>query len=241
MIFDWQWYLENALASSLRFLFGAGWMYRYPKHYDKKIESRFGDVRREAFDYLFDAYLADIVAQKTFLDLACGTGISTIGIAKRSSRIRVIGVDSNKAMLTQARDRAGKEGVAERCRFLETSIHDLTISGLSGLFDGGGETVDVITCALGFSVIPNWRDAFHNTCRLLRDDGLYVIFDQHIPELYLPEFDAHQSRRSWELVEQNFTDFEVKWFDEIFIAIGHGRKSASCRNDSSAHVTGAGL
>lgn len=107
---------------------------------------------------------------------------------------------------------------------MEARVHDLTINGLSSLFDGSIETFDVITCALGFSVIPNWQEAFYNTCRLLSDDGLYVIFDQHIAELYLPEFDANVSRRSWELVQQNFVDAEVKWFGDVFIAIGRRKK-----------------
>jgi ubiquinone/menaquinone biosynthesis C-methylase UbiE len=221
---DWQWYLEHALTSSIRFLFGAGWMYRFPSLYDKKIESRFGRVRGEAFDYFFDTYVGSVVTQITCLDLACGTGISATGIATRDGRIRVIGVDSSRAMLMRARHRARKEGVGKQCRFVQARIHDLSINSLSGLLGGRVETIDMITCALGFSVIRDWQEAFHNTFRLLDDDGLYVIFDQHAPGLYLEEFDAHQSRRSWELIEQNFLDSEVKWFDEVFIAIGRGKK-----------------
>ena len=199
-------------------------MYRFPKHYDKIIQHRFEAFRGEAFDYFLKTRSIELAKCHLCLDLACGTGLTSVAIAAKTCECRVIGIDQNIRMLAQARQRARDEGLEDRCRFVEADVHNLSVERLAPFLEDDRQQVDLITCALGFSVIPDWERAFHQANALLKEDGLFVIFDEYTPQLYVPEFDANQSRRSWELVEEHFEHTEVKWHDPTFIAIGQNKK-----------------
>jgi hypothetical protein len=59
--------------------------------------------------------------------------------------------------------------------------------------------VDVVTCSLGYSVVPNWEEAFRGTLNLLGENGVYVIFDQYEEGLLVPDFASDQTRRAGRL------------------------------------------
>ena len=203
------------------------WRYKFPEAYDRENSPWIGEVRQQAFDYLFNTGIADFETPAMCLDLACGTGLTTLSLAEYRRELLVIGIDASQQMLAEARSKAEQEGLTGRCSFREADVLNITLGALPELEKHGRKDVDMITCALGFSVFPRWEEAFHRTNQLLHDDGVYVIFDQYISGdtgLAHPGFGANQSRESWKLLEQNFINVDIKWFGNVFIAIGHKKK-----------------
>jgi ubiquinone/menaquinone biosynthesis C-methylase UbiE len=52
-----------------------------------------------------------------FLEVGCGTGRVTIGVAKYTEQIRIVGIDLSDSMLAVAKDNATTEGVNHRVQF----------------------------------------------------------------------------------------------------------------------------
>lgn len=197
-----------------------------PRRYQRAVEATFGDVRRQAFEHLVATRADALASGSTCLDLACGTGLTSLWLASRCPGLRVVGVDDNRAMLKQAGREAKRRGLDEQCTFVHGDVETLTLGELQERVPGWGRA-DVVTCALGFSVVPRWQEAFENSLRLLAPDGMYVIFDQFSPGLVVHDFAADQSRESWKLVERSFADSETKWFGKQFISIGRGMVAPS--------------
>jgi ubiquinone/menaquinone biosynthesis C-methylase UbiE len=210
-------HLRYRFSALLRLLLGRGWAYRFPGYYQRVIGRRFGAVREQAFRHFLAKAGPDL--QGTALDLACGTGLTTLWLASACPGLRLTGVDADRGMLASARRQARKLGVADRCTFLEADARTL-----AALPEG---PADLVTCSLGYSVFDDWEATFGNTLRLLKDDGWYVIFDQHEPGLVLPDFAADQSRRPFELVERSFLESETTWFGSMFLAVGRRKRAAT--------------
>ncbi len=219
--------LKEKTFAVLRFILGKGWTYHFPLYYQRIMKKRFDSARQEAFRYFIEKAGVDLREKRTCLDLGCGTGITSVWLAGSLSPLFVIGVDRNRAMLKRARRQAKKLGVADRCMFLEGDAHHFTRADFCKAHPAGNGLTDVVVSAFGFSVMADPASVFKNTLHLLKDDGYYIIFDQYIPGLVLPDFAADQSRKSWELVESCFVAAETKWFGNIFIAIGHGKNPAA--------------
>ncbi len=201
----------------MRHTVGSGWMYRLPRHYDRIIEKRFGVHRDRAYRYFLEQ-VEGLEGAKTCLDVACGTGLTSVWMARELPKLSVVGIDANIGMLDVAKRRAQQQGVADRCQFLRL---DATTVELADLPVRG---IDVVTCSLGYSVIPAWEAAFDQTCRILADDGVYAIFDQYEEDLTVPDFASDQTRQSWRLIENRFAETETKWFGNRFISFGKGKK-----------------
>ncbi|OBH82833.1 bifunctional 2-polyprenyl-6-hydroxyphenol methylase/3-demethylubiquinol 3-O-methyltransferase UbiG [Mycobacterium sp. E2989] len=71
----------------------------------------------------------------TALDLACGSGLGAVWLARRG--LRVLGLDVSPVAVGQARDLARRAGVSDRCGFEAADLDD----GLPA-----GPPVDVILC-----------------------------------------------------------------------------------------------
>lgn len=201
----------------MRHAAGNGWMYRLPRYYDRVIERRFGVHRDRAYRYFLEG-VEGLDGRKTCLDVACGTGLTSVWMARAVPELSVIGIDLNTGMLDLARRRALKQGVADRCKFLRLDATTVTRADLPS------RGIDVVTCSLGYSVIPGWKAAFDQTCDLLPDDGVYAIFDQYEEDLMVPDFASDQTRQSWRLIEDRFVQVETKWFGNRFISFGKGKR-----------------
>jgi ubiquinone/menaquinone biosynthesis C-methylase UbiE len=215
--------VRTALAGIVRSTLGAGWMYRLPRRYQREIETRFADARQEAFSYFVETRRAELAEKRTCLDLACGTGLTSLWMAAACPQLDIVGIDASRRMLSHARREAKRRGLADRCTFITGDVRSITGEELRERVPGWSGAADIVTCALGFSVVPSWDKAFENTCSLLDRDGFYVVFDQYSPGLVVHDFAADQSRESWKLVERTFRESETTWFGREFIAIGHGR------------------
>lgn len=209
--------MREVAFALVRRVAGDGWMYRLPRYYHQVIDRRFGAVRTRATRDLLES-VGESGRVKRVLDVACGTGITTMWLASAFPAAYVVGVDSNPKMLRFAARRARAKDVQERCAFVAAHAADLSLQEI------GQEPFDLITCFLGYSVIDKWRETYRNTLGLLAQDGTYAIFDQFAEALFAPDFAADQTRKSWELIEQSFERCESKWYGNCFIAIGSGKK-----------------
>ena len=123
---------------------------------DPAIETFYGEWRRS----LRAAMAERRVRPRVLVDLACGTGNSTVPWARRRS-LRVVGVDRSEAMLRVAREKSSA------VRWYRQDLRRLRIP----------ERADVVTCH--FDALNHvLRDAdlqrvFDNVARVLREGGLF--------------------------------------------------------------------
>lgn len=107
------------------------------------------------------AMLADLPAGIA-LDAACGTGRHAAKLAELGHQ--VIGVDTTEAMLDIAR---AKVPDAE---FRRGSLEDLPVDD---------DSVDLITCALALTHVPDLGPVLREFRRVLRPGGIAVLSDMH--------------------------------------------------------------
>jgi ubiquinone/menaquinone biosynthesis C-methylase UbiE len=80
------------------------------------VDRQFRSDMFERFRLTFEAI--EPLAERTVLDIGCGSGPYAVEAAKRGAR-RVVGIDLAEGMLDLARRRAAALGVAERCEFVQ--------------------------------------------------------------------------------------------------------------------------
>ncbi len=123
---------------------------------DPAIETFYGEWQRS----LRAAFAEHRVRPRVLVDLACGTGNSTVPWARRRG-LRVVGVDRSEAMLRVARKKSSA------VRWYRQDLRRLRIP----------ERADVVTCH--FDALNHvLRDAdlqrvFDNVARILREGGLF--------------------------------------------------------------------
>jgi 2-polyprenyl-3-methyl-5-hydroxy-6-metoxy-1,4-benzoquinol methylase len=105
-------------------------------------------------------------------DIGCGTGWSSIGIAKAYPKVTVHGLDIDAASIEQARRNAVTSGVAERVRF---ELRDAADPGLAGAFD-------VVTAFETIHDMSNPVGALRAMRGLVRHGGFVVIADEKVAE-----------------------------------------------------------
>jgi ubiquinone/menaquinone biosynthesis C-methylase UbiE len=84
-----------------------------------------------------DAWLAERVPGRVFLDYACGAGLETLKAARMGAAL-AIGIDVSNISVANATHDAAREGLADRCVFIEGDCE------ATGLPD---RSVDVILCS----------------------------------------------------------------------------------------------
>jgi 2-polyprenyl-3-methyl-5-hydroxy-6-metoxy-1,4-benzoquinol methylase len=105
-------------------------------------------------------------------DIGCGTGWSSIGIAKAYPKVTVRGLDIDAASIEQASRNAVTSGVAERVRF---ELRDAADPRLAGAFD-------VVTAFETIHDMSNPVGALRAMRGLVRDGGFVVIADEKVAE-----------------------------------------------------------
>jgi len=82
-----------------------------------------------------DSYLlakwVERLAEGSVLDMGTGSGIQAVTAAKKKSVIRVTAVDINHVAIVSAGERAAREGVSDKIRFIESDL----FADVSGRFD----------------------------------------------------------------------------------------------------------
>ena len=123
--------------------------------------------RRKALREIVDGTMQRI------LDVACGTGDSTIAIARAAAEgSRVTGVDISEGMMGLVMDKAHQEGVADRI--------DLQVADGEALpFDEGH--FDRVNCAFGIRNFEHKEKGLAEFYRVLVPGGKAVILELSVP------------------------------------------------------------
>jgi SAM-dependent methyltransferase len=115
-------------------------------------------------------YLEEILRRfnhhpRTILDLACGTGNTTLPLARRG--YRVMGLDLSPAMVAIAREKAAKQGLA--VNFFTADMRSFQLK----------EPVDLITCFHdGLNYLADYRDlerTFQQVKNNLTPGGMFIF------------------------------------------------------------------
>ena len=117
--------------------------------------------------------IVDGSAQR-ILDVACGTGDSTISIAKAAGEgSTVTGVDISEGMMALVEGKAAKAGVADRIRLQVADGEALPYE--DGAFDR-------VTCAFGIRNFEHPELGLAEFLRVLKPGGRLVILELSVPE-----------------------------------------------------------
>ena len=115
--------------------------------------------------------------QQEILDVACGTGDSTIAIAEAvAPGSRVTGVDISEGMMSLLMRKASKAGVHERIRLLKADAEALPFP------DGSFHRV---SCAFGVRNFERKDLALSEFHRVLKADGKAVVLELSVPDVPL--------------------------------------------------------
>jgi ubiquinone/menaquinone biosynthesis C-methylase UbiE len=122
-------------------------------------------ARTLAADY--PALARDLRPGQRLLDVGCGTGAMTLGMAQAVAPAEVIGVDQGSALLDQARALgAGQPNLS----FVQADIYQLPF----------GPEFDVVVCARVLQWLGEPLRAVHELTRVLRPGGRLFLLDyQH--------------------------------------------------------------
>ena len=108
------------------------------------------------------------------LDVACGTGDSTISIARAAAEgTKVTGADISEGMMALVTEKAEKAGVLDRI--------DLQVADGEALpYEEG--TFDRVTCAFGIRNFEHKEEGLGEFRRVLRPGGRAVILELSVPQ-----------------------------------------------------------
>jgi len=108
------------------------------------------------------------------LDVACGTGDSTISIARAAAEgTKVTGADISEGMMALVMEKARKAGVGDRI--------DLQVADGEALPYGEG-TFDRVTCAFGIRNFEHKEKGLAEFRRVLKPGGKAVILELSVPQ-----------------------------------------------------------
>lgn len=123
--------------------------------------------RRHALREIVDGSVQQI------LDVACGTGDSTISIAKAGNPgSRVTGVDISEGMMALVMQKAAREGVHDRIRLKVADGEDLPF---------GEGSFHRVTCAFGIRNFEHKEQGLREFYRVLKPGGKAVILELSVP------------------------------------------------------------
>ena len=107
------------------------------------------------------------------LDVACGTGDSTIALARAlSPECRITGVDISSEMLKVMEGKVASEGLSDRISAETGDAENL------GFPDG---SFDAVTCAFGVRNFEDMEKGIREMLRVLRPGGKLVILELSMP------------------------------------------------------------
>lgn len=112
--------------------------------------------------------------QQQILDVACGTGDSTIAIAKAMEPGgRVTGIDISAGMMEPLMRKAAREGVHDRIKLLQADALHMPFEANS---------FHRVTCAFGIRNFEDRKKGLEEFLRVLKPGGRAVILELGIPE-----------------------------------------------------------
>ena len=124
-------------------------------------------------------------------DVACGTGWSSIAMARAYPNINVDGVDLDHDAITAARRNAERAGVADRVRFSVTDAADL----------GGPGGYDLVTIFEALHDMSRPVDALSAARQILAREGTLLVVDGLVgDEFTVPASPRERTEYGWSVV-----------------------------------------
>jgi SAM-dependent methyltransferase len=123
----------------------------------------------------------DLPPAPRVLDLGCGRGDHALELARRF-QATVLGVDPDRAVLSEARDRLeeaarAEPALADRVRFTRGSAEVVPVE------DGA---MDLVWCRDVLSLVADLARAYHECARVLRSGGRAVVYQTFATERLEP-------------------------------------------------------
>lgn len=117
-------------------------------------------------------FLAELNLKKTdkCLDLCCGTGDTTLALAKAGDK--VVGIDFNQAMLKLAKTKLIEQHVAYKVKLMQADAMNLPIKSNS---------CDVVTICFGLRNVPDAGRTIEEAYRVLKPGGKFAILEMSQP------------------------------------------------------------
>lgn len=142
-----------------------------PDRYDRGIAILSLGAARETVGRLVEECVNE---GDTILDVGCGTGATTIHLARRGAR--VLGFDVAAAMLAVARRKTDAAGLSE--------LIELREMGVSRMDSLEGASFDLVSSTLVFSELSSEEQSYvlSQALRVLKPDGRLMIADEVRPE-----------------------------------------------------------
>jgi 2-polyprenyl-3-methyl-5-hydroxy-6-metoxy-1,4-benzoquinol methylase len=124
-------------------------------------------------------------------DVACGTGWSSIAIARGYPNVRVDGFDLDPASIELAREAAASEGLAERIDFQVRDAADPELA----------ERYDLVTVFEAIHDLARPVDALRAIHGLLADDGVALVADERVAdEFTAPGDEVERVMYGWSIL-----------------------------------------
>jgi predicted O-methyltransferase YrrM len=125
------------------------------------------------------------------LDVACGTGWSSIAMAKAYPNITVAGVDLDHYAISAARRNGERAGVADRVTFFVTDAADL----------GGAGSYALVTILEALHDMSRPVEALSAARRALAEDGTLLVADGLVAEEFtVPASPRERTEYGWSVV-----------------------------------------
>jgi hypothetical protein len=146
-----------------------------PLHEDLVFLSPLSEQRAAGF---VDWLAGGLTAGSTLLDIGCGWGELALRVAAVSPQARVVGVDTDRSALDEARRRARDRGLADRASFLPGAgamtgpddVDALVAIGASQVWGSDSEEPQPLPYAAALS---GMRDRVRPGARVLYGDGVW--------------------------------------------------------------------
>ncbi len=101
------------------------------------------------------------VPGEKLIELGCGPGFYSCGLAERFPELNVLGIDRSPKQLAYAREKRTDRGLGN-CRFKSDNVLELSLPD---------DSVDTVIASRLFTVLPNRRRAVAEMYRVLRPGG----------------------------------------------------------------------
>ena len=125
------------------------------------------------------------------VDVACGTGWSSIAMAQAYPNIEVHGVDLDSDAISAARGNAERAGVADRVRFSVTDAAEF----------GGADGCDLVTIFEALHDMSRPVDALSAARQMLSEDGTLLVADGLVAdEFRVPASPRERTEYGWSVV-----------------------------------------
>lgn len=167
-------------------------------------------------------WIARVSPGKVFLDYACGNGANAIRAAKAGAAL-AIGIDISSVSVENARRDAAKEGLSDRCTFVQADAENTKLPDHS---------IDAVICS-GMLHHLDLSYAFPELRRILAPNGRIMAVEalDYNPMIKLYRMLTPQMRTEWEkahilslkdvrFAERFFTVGEIRYWHIASIASG---------------------